>query len=545
MAPTEDLEAEARDRDTAPERLAQIAHEQPSLRSLIALNPSAYNGLLEWLEKNGDRATRDALEQRRHNLGQTPPPPPPPPPPSTETATERTHASVEANSRAGAPSKSSDAVPRKQRSRAALFGISGGVVVVLAAGVAAALILSNLGPTSSQSEISTIDLMTAPKEAWSIDHPLASVAPEDAYLLAGGVTVGQDRALVQWVCCGDETTETHESRLSLIDTKTGETKWEVPWKYRLGLGFLVSLPGSYNPIFSTGEGIASLDLASGTVISSTADLTVIGSTPELKGDVLAESKSTDKVGRYSSADLTKPLWSIENPSGSFHYLRGNRLIIGSDVYSTIDGSKASWSTDSDSEYGSIGGHLLRFTDLALTGVDEVTGADTWTYGMRGKELSPVLDPSLALIVDREAGTVSVLNPKDGTLVWTADIKVTAEYPSVIELKEAGVIWIVASDETGQVTALDASSGEKLYDYQITNNADNMSTLIGYSKSNAYFTESLGGEMSAVDIRTGDLRWAMNGPDDNRELYFWGGNLIAVLNNGGPTSSDRFVLGLAP
>lgn len=48
-----------------PTALMQLAWNQPHLRPLVARNPAAYPGLLEWLAALGDPAVDEALRQRR------------------------------------------------------------------------------------------------------------------------------------------------------------------------------------------------------------------------------------------------------------------------------------------------------------------------------------------------------------------------------------------------------------------------------------------------------------------------------------------------
>lgn len=57
-------EAEACDPTTPLETLARIAAEAPSLRPLIAENPSTYPALLDWLDRLGDPAVDAALARR-------------------------------------------------------------------------------------------------------------------------------------------------------------------------------------------------------------------------------------------------------------------------------------------------------------------------------------------------------------------------------------------------------------------------------------------------------------------------------------------------
>ncbi|NED99898.1 DUF7937 domain-containing protein [Phytoactinopolyspora halotolerans] len=55
----------ASDPNTPLQTLADIAQKEPALRPLVALNPSAYPGLLEWLAQLGDPAVDHALRRRQ------------------------------------------------------------------------------------------------------------------------------------------------------------------------------------------------------------------------------------------------------------------------------------------------------------------------------------------------------------------------------------------------------------------------------------------------------------------------------------------------
>ncbi len=61
---TPELRAQASDPTTDLATLGAIAHEHPALRPAVALNPSAYEGLLDWLSQLDDPAVRAALAQR-------------------------------------------------------------------------------------------------------------------------------------------------------------------------------------------------------------------------------------------------------------------------------------------------------------------------------------------------------------------------------------------------------------------------------------------------------------------------------------------------
>ena len=70
MPSTQELAAANPATDQA--ELAQIAHEFPALRPLVAANPAAYDGLLDWLGQFGDPAVDAALTARRGAQSETP-----------------------------------------------------------------------------------------------------------------------------------------------------------------------------------------------------------------------------------------------------------------------------------------------------------------------------------------------------------------------------------------------------------------------------------------------------------------------------------------
>lgn len=61
----DELQRAAADPTTDPAALAEIAQHHEALRPAVALNPAAYDGLLEWLAQFPDPALQSALRQRR------------------------------------------------------------------------------------------------------------------------------------------------------------------------------------------------------------------------------------------------------------------------------------------------------------------------------------------------------------------------------------------------------------------------------------------------------------------------------------------------
>jgi len=68
---------------TAPEVLAGIAQARPELRVFVAMNPSAYPGLVQWLARLGDPAVDAALAARAPVLAEPSAVPSPPAPPAS------------------------------------------------------------------------------------------------------------------------------------------------------------------------------------------------------------------------------------------------------------------------------------------------------------------------------------------------------------------------------------------------------------------------------------------------------------------------------
>jgi len=94
----------ALDPGTPPEVLAQIAEARPELRVFVAMNPSTYPGLAQWLATLGDPAVDAALASRAATAA-TPSqvPPPPPPPPSVPSMVSSADVDVQSDALRGRP----------------------------------------------------------------------------------------------------------------------------------------------------------------------------------------------------------------------------------------------------------------------------------------------------------------------------------------------------------------------------------------------------------------------------------------------------------
>jgi hypothetical protein len=61
------LLAEAADPNTSATRLAEIAYQHPNARRVVAGNPNAYPGLVDWLRELNDPRVAQALETRAYH----------------------------------------------------------------------------------------------------------------------------------------------------------------------------------------------------------------------------------------------------------------------------------------------------------------------------------------------------------------------------------------------------------------------------------------------------------------------------------------------
>lgn len=79
MTSTPAQRLQAADPATTAQDLADLAAAHLDLQPIIAGNPSAYEGLLDWLRQHGDADVQAALDLRERGVSAFPPPPPPPP----------------------------------------------------------------------------------------------------------------------------------------------------------------------------------------------------------------------------------------------------------------------------------------------------------------------------------------------------------------------------------------------------------------------------------------------------------------------------------
>lgn len=157
---------------TPPQDLAEIAAQRPDLRVALALNPSLYPDLEQWLRGLGDPTIVQALEQRRRDLASSAAslaPPPPPPPAHVGVVPQH----VPASSGAGAWQEPHDVTPADRgpahgrpgkRRRGLVVALACLMVVLLGGGTAGALWWrSNLQGSASPEE-AVSDLATALSE---------------------------------------------------------------------------------------------------------------------------------------------------------------------------------------------------------------------------------------------------------------------------------------------------------------------------------------------------------------------------------------------
>jgi len=504
---------EALDPQTIPARLAELASNHPETQVAIASHPAAYEGLLRWLAEHGSNEVRAAIEARtRVNAV-------PPPPPEQPTVAAAVTAS-----------------PTKPRFTAKSLLLVGGAIAVVGAlvastAIAVPAILSLFG--GDPSEITVADFETEPAAGiWSLDHPFAGDVSGYERLGAKGTTVGQDLAAVIWTISNASAVDSYESALSLVNTRTGEELWQVN-------------PGRGSHIVTTSlererivtsvpdEGLDSTwtvyDLADGAALAAVNAQGFWSSPTSLDGDFLGRGEGGTTTRSRYDIDTLEQVWSMET-GGARTWLGVNTVVVGADVYSAEDGSLLSWQADEEASYGQFDGFFVSISyagdTRTISRIDEKSGEKLWSVLTLSGGWRPIPDQGL-LIWDELDGTISLIRWQDGETVWTIDGTIYDSAHFRGGSVEAGVIALPISENSGNPTAVDASTGERLYDIGVPGGDSRYQHQLASTEQSLYLTGGPSEQFVALDARTGTVRWTVENPFEGSYLFdVWGGNPVA-------------------
>jgi len=518
MAENPALRAEASNPTTDPARLAAIAHEDPSLGAVIAANPAAYDGLLDWLLQYGDEAAQRAVGVRRGTIA-------PPAPVVTPVAPAGYSAAPKA-----------PASPKLKKRL--LFGGIGLAAVALVA-VAAVVVVNVLGGGSGGA-ITVASIGEEPRDdAWVIEHPLLDEGDEGGSLWVETFTVGQDKALVLWTGEEEEEGDALDPLLSLINTKTGSTDWIIDWEYENDLT-LLSAPGSTPYVFFTYDDdpiIVSIDPSTGDTISDSSGVDGVRSlfepnsvgitAPTFGSDVILQSD--DGVGRYRANSLDEPVWLVEVDDDERASVAGSRLIVGDTAYSLESGDEVEWNADDEMLFVDIGGQILGQSgdDGEYTiGVYTDSGDDVWTLDLENTSFPISFGADIMVLADTEEEQVTALRMSDGEEIWTVDEELTGAFPAGAD-PSYGVLFLPLGDDTDETTAVDLTTGEELYTLEVADDGNWRQSIAGMNQNFIYLRGNEDAELIAVETRTGDEAWTLDSPKANWYDYaVLGGNLVA-------------------
>jgi len=170
--------AQASDPNTPPAVLARIVAERPELRPYVALNPSAYPALLDWLAALGDPVVASVLAARRDQpVTQAVPAPPPPPPPAAVTPSVPVP-SAAPTTLAGPAASGQPQSARSSGGRRAILVAVGALVVVGAVGaIAYGMFFSKLGGAASPE--AAVQRFLAAAEAKDVVGIYGVLAPDE------------------------------------------------------------------------------------------------------------------------------------------------------------------------------------------------------------------------------------------------------------------------------------------------------------------------------------------------------------------------------
>ena len=521
MAVNPALHAEASNPSTDPARLAAIAAEEPALGAVIAANPAAYEGLLDWLAQYGDPAAQHAVAVRRGTAA-------PAAPAQSATAPATT--------------------PRAPLSSAAKKGILFGGIGVAAAAVvtiAAVVLVNTLSGSGSSSAITVVDITDEPRDdAWEIISPLAEDADEDSTLGAQVRTVAQDRALVTWIATGED------SLTSLVDTRSGSILWTIDdFEEEITV---VSAPGATPFIVESDEVLYAVDPSNGDIISDTSKLDdpyLISDNSygynagDLGSDLLL--LVDDEIGLYPASELDEPRWTVDwDDSDGYPVLAGNRVIVGESAFDARTGEDVEWDGDDDVSYfglngkiygqegGSGEGDLMAFSE---------SGEELWSADYAGT-LS-YFDEKRVVFFNEDDDELTAINLDSGEELWTVDAEYNGGY--TYGRAEAAGVFIVPAGDDGEATAFDLENGEELYSFEASDGSSVTLYLIGAGSRVLYFAGGEDGELVALGARDGEELWSLSG-DDGLGFFVAGGNLVSVSRVDGDDAQDDAVLrGIQP
>lgn len=526
MADNPSLHAEAADPATDPARLAAIAAQEHTLGAVVALNPAAYDGLLDWIAEFGDEAAKRAVALRR---GAPPPPAPSAPPPPPEVSTQPAAAPLNPFE-PGAPlpqltpfgaDAPAPAAPQKKRmprrvKRGILVGVIGTLVLLLAAGAGIAYLIIYGLPVPPA--VQNADVRSKPSVVWELVSPVAEEVDYDkkSTLRSQVITVGQNRALVIWTNDRDS----DDSMLSLVDTASGSALWSVEWELTADARLLSEL-GATPFVLETGEGVVSIDAADGGVIADneasrvrSVAVNALDGALGIGSDVMLVSKGA--IGRYGADDLDDPKWEVDIEGERYALVR-DRLIVGEDAYDLTTGERVSWSGSEGLEYYSYGHMMLGVLKDHGTVIYyrlNLDGKVFWKERTKNTELA-YFDSEVLVFRDTARTELTALGFVWGDTLWSEDFDAYTNIATVS--RDAGVM--ILGIEGDDPIALDVRSGVKLYELDVRTG-----DLRGIAST--MFVAAAGDELIGFDLRSGDELWGLDVPD-GYWTGFAGGNLIGV------------------
>ncbi len=151
-----------------------------------------------------------------------------------------------------------------------------------------------------------------------------------------------------------------------------------------------------------------------------------------------------------------------------------------------------------------------FTDdvMILSAVDSDTGSDRWSRSFPTYESFYPLCSDAYHFYAFGNGTITAINPKDGTTLWTFDSNDTSTQLSCMDGK--GPLFVISHTGNGEISKIDRASGKRLWAYT----AQGPASVQGQQGQNVLLTVSLKETSSllAVDTNTGKEKWSRQWAD---------------------------------
>ena len=377
-------------------------------------------------------------------------------------------------------------------------------------------------------------------------------SPAAGGLVAVGASVDLDPGLgTTGPDCRRAALADRASRVALVEAATGEVRWvhdlagEVDDTDPLSIPSTQVVPEAGRVLVQTqttgSTVLVALDLADGRGVESSRGRRDLPSVSVATSGRLQLRTSPAAVGtpdRYvliDAADLDDPVWEGRVDVGTAPLLLPDALLVVTEGRSVrVDGRTGQErpargrpdlvaSSPSGGEAWSLG--TAPGGERVVAGLDG-GGVETWTTASDARRLAAT--PGCVLTSGYAETTATCLDPRDGHVSWTTDLRAPFSAGALPGQVGDDVHAVVQADDGARLTTLDGRDGHTRWSTPV----GVLDTPVAASRTVLYVgtddSRSFPRGVTAYDAATGARLWSLRSGD---AVSFWGGSLVAVDERG--------------